>query len=501
MSLPILTDDDRGQIAAHGLTEGEVLRQIALLKNPPPPVRLLRPATVGDGIVQLPPERHGELLDRWEKAARAGRLMKFVPASGAATRMFEPLKAAEKAAKEGRREGEGTREILEGREGDRTREFLEDKEGNRARELFEGKEGNRTRDFFEGIDRFAFRDDLAAACRARGISLERGIASGTFEEILSVLLSPPPLGLGYGSMPKALIPFHRYPDGARTSFEEHLEEAADYVRDEQGLCRVHFTVPPEWRERFEALLSRARPALETAHGATLAVSFSSQSPSTDTVALDAENRLFRNRDGSLLFRPGGHGALLRNLEATSGDLVYVKNIDNVQPRERRGPTLLWKKLLAGLLVETLETLGDPGRPVRICGVVRNEGEPGGGPFWAAGETGAPSLQVVEGSQVDLTDPSQAAVWNASTHFNPVDLACALRAADGSPYRLDDFVDPQAVFIARKQQDGRPLKALEQPGLWNGAMARWRTIFVEVPIETFTPVKTLFDLLRTEHQQS
>jgi hypothetical protein len=460
---PLLTDDDRSRIAAHGLAEEEVLRQIALFQDPPPPARLLRPATAGDGIVRIEPARHAELLARWERAARAARLMKFVPASGAATRMFAALKSAEQGIK------------VKNREGERTREFL------------------------EGIKRFAFFDDLAAACIARGISPEPSLFFGTFEEILSVLLSPPPAGLGYESLPKALIPIHHYPDGIRTPFEEHLEEAVGTVRDGQGVCRVHFTIAPEWRHLFETTLSRVRPALERAQGATLDVGFTSQAPSTDTLAVDEENNLFRLDDGSLLFRPGGHGSLLRNLEATRSDLVFIKNIDNVQPRARRGATLLWKKLLSGFLLETLERLGDPGRPVRVCGVVGNEGEPGGGPFWVADETGVPTLQIVEGAQVNHADPSQEAVWKASTHFNPVDLVCALRAPDGTPYRLEEFVDPAAVFIARKSQDGRVLKALERPGLWNGAMARWRTLFVEVPIETFTPVKTVFDLLRPEHQ--
>ncbi len=487
MSRPSLTVDDRRQIAAHGLSEEEVLRQIALLTSPPPPVRLLRPATVGDGIVRIGPERHRGLLERWETAAREGRFMKFVPASGAATRMFAPLGVADEARKPGKRERERAREAGERKEGEPTAEYPKDEAGGRSRE------------FLDGLRRFAFFDQLTRACKARGIEFQPPVASGTFEGILSVLLSPPPSGLGYESMPKALIPFHRSPGGARTPVEEHLEEAIETIRDGRGRCRVEFTIPPEWRERFESLLESVKPALEREHGVILDVSFSSQAPSTDTVAVDAENRLFRRGDGALLFRPGGHGALLRNLEATGGDLVFVKNIDNVQPHGRRGATILWKRLLAGLLLERLDRPGDRGRPVRVCGVVRNEGEPGGGPFWVADEGGTPTLQIVEGSQVDHADPSQAAVWKASTHFNPVDLVCALRAPDGTPYRLEDFVDPDTVFIARKSQDGRTLRALERPGLWNGAMARWDTVFVEVPIETFTPVKTVFDLLRPEHQ--
>jgi hypothetical protein len=486
---PLLTDADRRHLAAHGLAEDDVLRQIALFRSPPPPSRLLRPATVGDGIVRIQAARRADLLARWEKAAQAGRLMKFVPASGAATRMFAALTRAERPVRGEKRKGEG----------ERTGESPEGKDRERAREPFERKDGNPHRGFLEDVRRFAFFDELAAACRVRGISLEPSVASGTFEKILSVLLSPPPAGLGYDSRPKALIPFHRYPEGVRTPFEEHLEEALQTVREEEGICRVHFTVAPEWAARFEELLGKIRAPIEKAHGARLEVSFSSQSPSTDTVAADEQNNLFRLADGSLLFRPGGHGALLSNLQATGGDLVFIKNIDNVQPASRRGATLLWKKLLAGFLLETLDRLGEAGRPVRVCGVVRNEGEPGGGPFWVADETGAPSLQIIEGAQVDHADPSQEAVWRASTHFNPVDLVCALRARDGTPYRLDNFVDPAAVFIARKSQDGRVLRALERPGLWNGAMARWHTVFVEVPIETFTPVKTIFDLLRPEHQ--
>ena len=451
-----LTEGDRRQIAAHGLSEAEVLRQLALFRNPPAPVRLLRPATLGDGIAEVDPARQTGLLTRWEIAAAAGRLCKFVPASGAATRMFEGL------------QGGG-----EGRE--------------------------RAKKFFEAMGRFPFRDALAAACRARGIALQPAIASGAFDEILAILLCPPPDGLGYGSMPKALVPFHHGPGGARTPVDEHLEEAIETVRDARGVCRVHFTVAPEWRGPFKAALHSMTPPLEAVSGAELQVTFSSQDPSTDTLAVDEENNPFRREDGSLLFRPGGHGALLPNLEATWGDLVFVKNIDNVQPRSRAAETILWKKLLAGLLVETLERLGDPGRPVRVCGVVRNEGEPGGGPFWVAGRDGAPSLQIVESSQVDHADPDQEAIWQSSTHFNPVDLVCALRAPDGTPWNLDRFVDPDTVFIARKSKDGRVLMALERPGLWNGAMARWHTVLVEVPGGTFTPVKSVFDLLRPEHQ--
>ncbi len=415
---PLLTDADLRQIEAHGLTGDEVLRQLALFAAPPAPARLLRPATVGDGVVRIEEGSHPGLLARWEEASRAGRLSKFVPASGAASRMFAGL------------EGGDTPE--------------------RAR-------------YLENVYRFPFPDRLD---RLR-------------------------------DLPKGLVPFHRYGDGARTAFEEHLVEAAAVARDAGGVCRLHVTVSPEHEASFRALLDGAGARLERKLGVRFDVVFSHQDPSTDTLAVDSDDRPFRLADGTIFFRPGGHGSLLSNLEASSGDVVLIKNIDNVQREERAGPGILWTKLLAGSLLDAEGASRAEGRPVRVAGVVRNQGEPGGGPFWVAGPDG-PSLQIVESSQVDLADPGQAAVWKASTHFNPVDLAVSLRDGSGRPYRLADFVDENAVFIARKTKDGRALKALERPGLWNGAMARWKTVFVEIPIEAFTPVKTVFDLLRTEH---
>ncbi len=418
-----LSPADRAAIEAHGLTEAEVARQLALFRDPPAPPRLARAATAGDGVVRLDESGHAELLALADEAARAGRLTKFVPASGAASRMFAFLAPGNPETAERKR-------------------------------------------FDESRSMFAFR--------------------GTFEEL--------------SGAPKALIPFHVYPDGPRTAFEEHLHEAAGTVRDASGLCRVHFTVSPLHRGAFDETLREIRPRVERATGARFDVSFSEQSPSTDTIAGDADGRPFRTASGALLFRPGGHGALLKNLgdvARAGGDVVLVKNIDNVVPDARRGPTLLWKRLLSGLLVK-LERTSRRERPIRVCGVVRNAGEPGGGPFWVAGP-GGETLQIVESAQVDLEDPSQAAIWKTATHFNPVDLACSLRDAAGRAHDLSRFVDEDAVFIAGKTHEGRPLKALERPGLWNGAMAFWETVFVEVPKETFAPVKTVLDLLRPEHR--
>jgi len=298
------------------------------------------------------------------------------------------------------------------------------------------------------------------------------------------------------ALPKGLLPFHRYAGTSRTPFEEHLVEAAATVRDANGNCRLHVTVSPEHRAAFARVLESARPRLERETEARFVVEFSEQSPSTDTVALDESGHLLRDAEGRILFRPGGHGALLKNLEESGGDVVLVKNIDNVVPDARRAPTILWKRLLAGFLVRR-ERASDRQRPIRICGVVRNEGEPGGGPFWVAGPEGE-SRQIVESAQVDLLERGQAAIWGKATHFNPVDLVCSLRDAAGRPFDLSRFVDERAVFVAKKTHEGRALLALERPGLWNGAMAHWETVFVEVPKETFAPVKTILDLLRPEH---
>jgi hypothetical protein len=421
MEMDTFSSEDRARIEAQGLTVEEVERQAALLRDPPPAAKLLRPCTAGDGVMRIDEREHAELLALAGEAAAAGRLSKFVPASGAASRMFDFLRS-------------------------------------------EGSDHPDVRRFHENASSFAF-------------------SAGDLQAL--------------AALPKGLLLFHRYAGAVRTPFEEHLVEAAATVRDATGVCRVHVTVPPGQRAAFEAVLEQARPRLERETGARFEVRFSEQAPSTDTVAIDERGRLFRDSEGRLLFRPGGHGALLKNLAESGGDVVLVKNIDNVVPDDLRAPTLLWKRLLAGVLVR-LERASTRARPLRVCGVVRNEGEPGGGPFWVQGP-GGETRQIVESAEVDLANPAQAAIWSAATHFNPVDLACSLRDASGWPFDLPRFVNERAVFIAKKTHEGRTLFALERPGLWNGAMALWETVFVEVPKETFAPVKTALDLLRPEHQ--
>jgi hypothetical protein len=341
--------------------------------------------------------------------------------------------------------------------------------------------------------------------------------------------------MGYATLPKGLLAFHSYDGGARTAFEEHLVEASQYARSQDGTCRLHFTVSPEHEAKFKELLGEVGPSFEERLGVKFDIGFSVQKPSTDAMAVDMDNAPFRNQDESLLFRPGGHGALIANLNDLDAEIVFVKNIDNIVPDHLREPCVFWKRVVGSTLIElqsegfrhldALEKDGDAAfeaaadflrerlnvtvpnateaaaaldRPYRICGMVENTGEPGGGPFWTLLD-GAETAQVVETSQVDPDSESQKAILAKATHFNPVDLACAIRDRSGKPYDLREFIDEDAVFIAEKSKDGKPLKSLERPGLWNGAMARWNTVFVEVPIATFNPVKTVNVLLERAHQ--
>lgn len=494
-----LTEADRRAIEARGMDPADVEAQLELFADPPVFARLERPCTVGDGIELIPHEREPELVRLAEEAANRGRLTRFVPASGAASRMFDALSKAL---------GQPDEPVP-----DAARRLLDE------------------------LPRFAFHRELEAAASSTGTDLARLRAGGGWKPVTRLILEDP--GLGYARLPKGLLLFHAYPEGPRTAFEEHLREGAAHITASGGTCRLRFTVSSEHLERFTAGLEALRPDLEPELGCRLDVGFSTQDPATDTIAVDTAGEPFHTDEGELLFRPGGHGALLHNLQAVGGDLVVIKNIDNILPEHHRSGSVHWKHLLAGLLVQVQthawrfvralrgaavdsrlleegaalarrlghtahpalprDLLAMLDRPIRVCGMVRNEGEPGGGPFWTLDEHGVATPQIVEGSQIDPCDAGQQAVVRAATHFNPVDLVCGVRDADGTPYDLTRFVDPRAVFISSKSHQGRPLLALERPGLWNGAMARWSTLFVEVPGATFAPVKTIFDLLRPEHQ--
>ena len=470
-------------------------------------MHLMRPATLGDGILRLDDEHQDMLTAVFEADKEFYQFTKFVPASGAASRMFKDLFA-----------------------------FAEN-----------GKETKFTDIFFAHIQCFAFFNDLNDTVkRLHGSDINTMLQQGQKVDVVKALLMDE--GLGYGKLPKAFLKFHHYADSDRLALEEHLFEAAKYATDAEGCAKLHFTVSPEHETMFKEKVNTLKDSYEKKFNVHYDISFSCQKPSTDTVAIDSEGNLFREADGSLLFRPGGHGALIENLNDLGEEIVFVKNIDNIVPESKATTTLIYKKVLAGLLLhlqqrtfEYLEMLDEGSvaneelddilqfaktdlmidipdfvnaytniekidylydklnRPMRVCGMVKNEGEPGGGPFWIKNDDDETSLQIIESSQIDHENMQQEAVFQASTHFNPVDLVCGCWNYKGEAFNLKDYVDPNTGFISNKSKDGRELKALELPGLWNGAMADWITVFVEVPIETFNPVKTVNDLLKPMHQ--
>ena len=465
----------------HGLTPAALETQLKNFREGFPFLPVTRAASCGDGIRVLDAAGIEQAAARYDRAKESLRVVKFVPASGAATRMFKDLF-----------------------------EFV--REGRRTAVVGELLANRR---------RFAFWPEL------RTIIGDDADELRTVENIVAE-------GLRYGETPKGLVSFHRYGDEVRKAVEEHLVEGAQYAAA-GGEVKIHFTVSPEHLTRFEALLAEKIPGYESRFGVKYRISFSVQDPSTDTLAVNPDCTPFRRADGRLLFRPAGHGALIGNLGKIDADIVFVKNIDNVTTDARRSDTVLYKKALAGVLLalqerifEYLMALEVPGaelepiaafienelcvklpkdygtallgqvldRPIRVCGMVRNEGEPGGGPFWVAGADGLETLQIAESNQIA---PEKRELMRSATHFNPVDLVCSFRTSKGGRFDLREFVDPATGFISRKSDGGRELLAQELPGLWNGAMARWNTVFVEVPITTFSPVKVVTDLLRPEHQ--
>lgn len=516
-----LNNEDVSLIREHGLSVEEVEKQVALFEKGAPYVNLARPCTVGDGIKRLSDQELGEYIRIYEHTASRRELAKFVPASGAATRMFRSLL---KISDEFERVEYGRIADLAGEKGGEYAEVLE---------------------FMNNIDKFAFFDAIRKKMKYDGLNLEQLRQKGDFTDIINYVLTDK--GLGYASKPKGLILFHRTGEEARTAFEEHLVEAAAYVKDREGRGRLHFTVSPEHREGFEGLLKRVKEDYESGWGVRYEVGFSEQSPATDTIAVDMDNRPFRDRDCSLVFRPGGHGALLGNLNRLAGDVIFIKNVDNVVPDRLKEETHRWKKVLCGYLfmIEEkirgfLDRISDENaeedieaaaefvknelctglpdqvenapaeqkraflenrlrRPLRVCGMVPSTGEPGGGPFWVKDGNGGTSIQIVENAQIDPDSPEQQEILKRLTHFNPVDIVASVGDSKGNPYDLAQYADQDAVFISVKSKEGRDLKALEHPGLWNGGMAWWNTIFVEVPLITFNPVKTVNDLLRDEHQ--
>lgn len=506
----MLTKQDLQQIERLGISEAVVNHQMEQQRNGFPYLKLQAAASIENGGIMAPDaEERNAYLASWERYQAEGRkVVKFVPASGAASRMFKDLFA-----------------------------FL-DASYDEPTTAFE-------KEFFDNTRLFAFRKALCNACKAdTQCSVCDLKEAGKYKEVVAHLLGEE--GLNYGNLPKGLLLFHNYEDEPRTPLEEHLVEAALYASS-NGEANVHFTVSHDHLQLFKDKVAEKLEKYEKLYNTRLNVSFSEQKPSTDTIAVNPDNTPFRNEDGSLLFRPGGHGALIQNLNDVEGDVVFIKNIDNVVPDKLKGDTVTYKKLLGGILVElqkqafryllmldkggcTREQLNEMllflekrlccvrkdvaelddntlaeylrkkfNRPIRVCGMVKNVGEPGGGPFLTYNQDGTISLQILESSQIDSNNAEYVKAFKEGTHFNPVDLVCGIRDYRGNAFHLPDFVDHNTGFISSKSKNGKQLKALELPGLWNGAMSDWNTVFVEVPLSTFNPVKTVNDLLRPEHQ--
>jgi hypothetical protein len=517
-------------LRSQGISEERALAQLGIFRNGLKHTRLERPCTLNDGIVRLSPAEAESLSAAYSAAMESGRAMQFVPASGAATRMFKGLVAVLN------RDPHPPFAAL-------------------AKEASQGGDAKEVVDWFNGLPGFPFFGFLRGILARDGKDADALYAAKEYAPFLEALLSP--RGLRYAERPKALIPFHLYPDGPHTALEEHLSEAAGLVKDREGKCRLHFTVSPDHERDIHATLDAVRRKYEAA-GIHFQIGLSQQKSSTDTLAVDQDNAPLRDGGNSLCFRPGGHGALLENLFHTGGDIVFIKNIDNIVPERLRGAVLENRKALGGYLVRMQERIfsylkrlrgedranasvdaslieeaahfaeqrlgavfPDPirepaadakaladktaylikalDRPLRVCAMVKNQGEPGGGPFWVRAKDGSLRAQIVESAQVDLGSSQQRKIMESATHFNPVDLVCGLRDGKGELYKLQDFVDPETYFITSKSKDGKTVKALELPGLWNGSMAFWNTVFVEVPVETFNPVKIVNDLLRPNHQ--
>lgn len=505
----MLSPQDQEMLAKKGISEEQIEAQLNNFRTGFPFLKLRAAASVGNGIIRPTSEETEIYVNAWKSYMEEGHhITKFVPASGAASRMFKNMF-----------------------------EFV-DAEYDEPTTDFEKK-------YFEHIHDFAFFAALDDACHVNeGKGVDALIAEGDYKSVVANMLGAD--GLNYGQLPKGLLQFHSYADEARTPLEEHLVEAALYASS-RGEADIHFTVSTEHRELFEELVERVLPDYEQQFGIKYNVSFSEQKPCTDTLAATMDNEPFRTDDGKLLFRPGGHGALIQNLSDLKSDIVFIKNIDNVVPDRLKDPTVTYKKVIAGVLVslqqkvfEYIQLLDSgkytheqileiiqfvrhelftdvPGlkdledaelvialrkylnRPMRVCGVVKNVGEPGGGPFLAYNPDGSVSLQILESSQIDTNNEEYMKMFTQGTHFNPVDLVCAIRDYKGEKFDLPKYVDPATGFISYKSKNGRELKALELPGLWNGAMSNWNTVFVEVPLETFNPVKTVNDLLRDQHQ--
>lgn len=502
------TKKDLEQLQALSLTPERVQQQIDHFKEGFPKSRLDAAATPDNNGIRCLSDKE---ITRYEKQYRTlgkdKKILKFVPASGAATRMFKDLYSFSST--------------YFGVAGNFGKEFPE------------------VKTFLENIHSFAFFNDLKACMLKSDLDIEDYLHRGDYSTVINFLLKEQ--YLGYGSLPKALLKFHRYGEVQRTPLEEHIVEGALYARNTDNTVNLHFTISPEHRAGFRKKIAEVKQYYESTFGIKLKITFSEQKHYTDIIAVDEQNNPVRDENGSLIFRPGGHGALIENLNEQRADLIFIKNIDNVVPDWMKHTTVIYKQVLAGMLLELREKVFDAlraldnrpdkktinklirfakdelnimvpedcnaqtlhallNRPMRICGMVKNLGEPGGGPFYTIDTKGRRSLQVVESAQINHNDPQQEKIFQASTHFNPVDLVCSTKNYRGRYFDLRCYVDPKTGFISKKTKGALTLKSQELPGLWNGAMADWITLFVEVPVATFNPVKTVNDLLRKEHRE-
>lgn len=505
----MLSPKDLEQIERKGISEQQIKKELEEFKTGFPFLKLDAAASIGNGIIATSAEDVKRYTEAWNAYKAEGKkIVKFVPASGAASRMFKNMFA-----------------FLTADYDVPTTDF--------------------EKTFFDNVVKFAFYPALNAMCeKNEGKNIEALMGEGNYKAVVANLLEAK--GLNYGQLPKGLLLFHSYEDGARTPLEEHLVEGALYA-DSKGMVHIHYTVSPEHRTLFEKKVADTKDKYEKAYSVKYDITFSEQKPSTDTIAVNPDDTPFRNADGSLLFRPGGHGALIENLNEIPADVVFIKNIDNVVPDRLKADTVTYKQVIAGVLVslqdkafeylrlldegtynhEKLEEMirfvqrdlccrkhdikeledaelviylrSKLNRPMRVCGVVKNVGEPGGGPFLTYNQDGTVSLQILESSQIDKSNTEYMKMFTEGTHFNPVDLVCAVKNYKGEKFNLPDYVDRTTGFISSKSKNGKDLKALELPGLWNGAMSNWNTVFVEVPLSTFNPVKTVNDLLREQHQ--
>jgi hypothetical protein len=511
------TEADFGQIAALGISLDKIEGELLLFKLGIPKITLEKPATINDGIVKLSNEEFQKFADSFDAKKDTLKLKKFVPASGAASRMFKFLN-----------------------------EFLNDfdYENETINAYINRKKDKNMPIFLAGIEKFPFYETVKAKLKelhSDYYSLESHEKSFLF---IKAMLSPQQFD--FANKPKGVLDFHKYDGEIATPVEEHLNECAFYASS-NSVSHLHFTVSDHHEDLFQNIIDKVKQKVEDKSKTKVHVTYSHQHKNTDTIAVSPNNEPYRTENGRLVFRPAGHGALINNLNNLDADVLFIKNIDNVIQNHINEITL-YKKGLAGILLDlqqqvfnilkavendqikesripeiiyfleeqlnidviedfdkyTLENklefiVNRLNRPIRVCGMVKNEGEPGGGPFWVRSYKGNVSLQIVESSQVETSNAEQAGILARATHFNPVDLVCATKNYHGEKFDLTQFVDSSTGFIVSKNRNGQELRGYELPGLWNGAMAKWITVFVEVPLITFNPVKTVNDLLKPAHQ--